>query len=611
MTGEAGPPLAPLTIAIGRDDEGYWMRVVDVPAEGSLSAPGNSGIVRATGSGAGRFTDAASLASAVAAAEREAPTPPRWVLDGAALPELLLRHGVRVDRCHDLGLVGRILATRGDAAERLRVGAAATAAPDQPEPAAPPPAADAAALFDLDEAGGPAGSGATPDEAIARYRHQLDVIDRARDGGALRLLAAAESAGRIVAAELGSAGVPFDVERHERLLIETLGERGPTGRPVKLEAAAVVVREALGAPRLHVDSHRDLLAALRAAGLPVRSTSAWELNDHEHPVIAPLQHYKHLSRLFTANGWSWRDDWVRGGRMRTGYVPGGVVTGRWATSGGGALQLPREVRAAVVADPGWKLIVADAAQLEPRILAALSGDERMARAGQARDLYQAFVDAGVVPTRGDAKLGLLGAMYGGTRGRSGELLPALQRAYPQALRFVETAARAGERGEQVVTRLGRFSPWPPDHDAGEGGGGSGSPDATGARAGGAGSSAQAARNWGRFTRNFVVQGTAAEWALAWLARIRQRVTLLGTGAGADAGAVAGASKRLVDVPLTGAPHLVYFLHDEIVVHAPAAVADEAAREVEAAAAWAGRLLFPDAPVAFPVTAAVVDVYADA
>ena len=36
----------------------------------------------------------------------------------------------------------------------------------------------------------------------------------------------------------------------------------------------------------------------------------------------------------------------------------------------------------------------------------------------------------------------------------------------------------------------------------------------------------AAREWGRFTRNFVVQGTAAEWSLIWLAEIRHRLAQL-------------------------------------------------------------------------------------
>src|SRR5690606_5147413 len=139
------------------------------------------------------------------------------------------------------------------------------------------------------------------------------------------------------------------------------------------------------------------------AGLRVTSTSKWELRDVEHPVVEPLLAYKSLSRLHTANGWAWLDEWVKDGRFRPVYVPAGVVTGRWASDGGGALQLPKHVRRAVLADPGWTLVVADASQLEPRVLAAMSGDIAMARAGRAHDMYQGMVDTGAVETRDQAK----------------------------------------------------------------------------------------------------------------------------------------------------------------------------------------------------------------
>src|SRR5690606_19988157 len=120
--------------------------------------------------------------------------------------------------------------------------------------------------------------------------------------------------------------------------------------------------------------------------------------EHDHPVIAPLLAYKKLMRLHTANGWAWLREWVADGRFRPVYVPGGVVTGRWASSGGGALQLPRQLRPAVRADPGWVLVVADVAQLEPRMLAAMSADTALADASRGRDLYAGIVDGGVVDT---------------------------------------------------------------------------------------------------------------------------------------------------------------------------------------------------------------------
>lgn len=511
--------------------------------------------------------DAIALAQLVSERERSAPAgdPIRWVWNSQDIVPRLLALGVRVGRCHDLRLAGRILITAGYLDASLDVADARGGAHPGD------------GLFDLDVE-----NPGTPDATRELFEAQLGALEAAdQEGprkGALAFLVGAESAGALVAAELRAAGMPFSVERHERVLVDVLGPRGAGGRPAKLEAAASAVRAALGEPTLNVDSPKDLLAALRRAGLDVASTSKWELWGKEHPVVEALLHYKRLHRLFTANGWTWRDEWIHGGRFRPDYVPGGVVTGRWATSGGGAMQLPKEIRNAVVADPGWKLIVADAAQLEPRILAAMSGDEAMARAGAQRDMYTAFVDRGVVPDRDSAKVAMLGAMYGATTGQSAVLLPGLERAYPRAMGLVASAARSGERGQQVHTWLGRTSPWPPAEFS--------------------------PRDFGRFTRNFIVQGTAAEWALTWMAGIRQRLAKLGTVAG-------GASGAVVDAPLEQTAHLAYFLHDEVVVHAPAEVAERAAAEVVAAAAEAGRLLFSGSQVTFPVVAHVVDSYGEA
>ena len=59
------------------------------------------------------------------------------------------------------------------------------------------------------------------------------------------------------------------------------------------------------------------------------------------------------------------------------------------------------------------------------------------------------------------------------------------------------------------------------------------------------------------------------------------------------------------------PHLVFFLHDEVVVHTPEHLVDEVGEAVRQAAAAAGRLLFGDFPIDFPLDVAVVRSWADA
>ncbi|MBT1675521.1 bifunctional 3'-5' exonuclease/DNA polymerase [Curtobacterium aurantiacum] len=512
----------------------------------------------------------------------------RWVWDDTArwYPAVLAAGG-RVGRCVDLRLGRRVLraalAARGSA---LAVAPADTL--DAPVAEARVVRPTQAQLFD-----DALFTASVPDDEVdpvAEFRAQLAAVAGSTAPGALRLLLTAESAGALVAAEMLHAGLPWRADVHERLLEDALGPRVPYGvRPRRLEEIAAVVRERLDDPGLNPDSPADVLKALRRVGLMVTSTRKWELQEIEHPVIEPLLEYKRLARLLTANGWTWLDDWIRDGRFHPKYVVGGVVTGRWAADGGGAMQLPKGIRGAVIADPGWKLVVADAAQLEPRVLAAMSGDRAMAAAGDGRDLYDGVVASGAVETRQQAKVAMLGAMYGATQGEGGRLVPRLVRAFPQALDMVERAARAGERGEPVTTLLGRTSPVPDDswfearNQAYTVEGTPAMQRAVESRA----------RSWGRFTRNFVVQGTAAEWALAWMGSLRSRLLARFPGA------------------VTDGPHLVFFVHDEIVVHAPAEHAEWVAQQIREAAVDAGRLLFQDFPVTFPLSVGVVGAYSEA
>ncbi|GAA5099055.1 bifunctional 3'-5' exonuclease/DNA polymerase [Microbacterium yannicii] len=525
----------------------------------------------------------ARLASWIA--DAEARWAPRWVWhDTPQWYGALLADGIRVARCHDLRLCHAILRESAlvDDAAAVRRAVEWDAAPSvDAEDAAP-------ALFELEQAQQPTGPPADADAAVAEFLRQRAAVEVSPEASRLRLLLAAESAGALVACEMRAAGLPWDAAAHDRILVETLGERPRGGgQPAKLAAAADRVRAALGDPTASLDSQPKLLRALHRAGVLVESTSRWELAEQRHPVIEPLLEYKKLSRLAAANGWTWLADWVADGRFRPVFVPGGVVTGRWASSGGGALQLPRQLREAVRADPGWRLVVADVAQLEPRVLAAMSSDTALAAAARGRDLYAGIVDSGAVATRQEAKIALLGAMYGATTGESGRLVPRLRRAYPRAMGLVDDAARVGEDGGVVSTWLGRSSPAPsPEWSAAQS-------RATEAEASGA--EEARARRWardrGRFTRNFVVQGTAAEWALAWLADLRGRLAALPPVSPEHAAPRSGPA-------FARQPHLAFFLHDEVIVHTPAEHADAAAEAVTEAAASAGRLLFGSFPVDF-------------
>jgi DNA polymerase-1 len=95
------------------------------------------------------------------------------------------------------------------------------------------------------------------------------------------------------------------------------------------------------------------------------------------------------------------------------------------------------------------------------------------------------------------------------------------------------------------------------------------------------------RAWGRFTRNFVVQASAADWASVLVATLRQRLAAL-----------------------DGCAQLVFFQHDEVVVEADERVAADAIHCVAGAGAEATRLVLGDVGVHVPLDARAVHSYAD-
>jgi DNA polymerase I len=533
---------------------------------------------------AGRLPETAARYEAEA---RERRQPLRWVWENTRdwYPQLL-RRNVTVERSHDVVLVRAILACSAYAAPTSYIEGLHAAPAEEPDELLPrqlpplPPAPDQYTLFD----DAPPPRGLPLEELVREFAAQQEAVSRSVRRGPLALLLAAESAGALIAAEMQHTGLPWRADIHDRILTGLLGPRPREGlRPEKLERLAAELRALLNNPALNPDSPQELLRALHRAGIEVRTTRSWELREQNHPAIEPLLAYKKLSRLLAANGWAWLDAWVEDGRFRPEYVVGGVVSGRWATRGGGALQIPKLIRGAVRPDPGHRLVVADAAQLEPRVLAALAQDSQLAQAAQGRDLYAGIAAQGFGGDRAKAKVAMLGAMYGATTGDSGRLMPQLARTYPKAIDVVERAARAGATGQVVSSHLGRSCPPPSDSWRR-------SQQSTTAQEQ---QRAEAmARSRGRFTRNFVVQASAAEWALCWLGELRRRLR-----ASAADGTAAG--------------ELVFFLHDEVMLHVPADRVDEACRHVTEAAAAATRLMFGRIPIEFAVNVSVVDSYADA
>ncbi len=389
--------------------------------------------------------------------------------------------------------------------------------------------------------------------------------------------ARAESTAELLCAELTADGLPIDRGEAEALVATYVGPRPRT----EAEAAeqrrrrdAEVLRHLPPGGTFDLRSPGQVRSLLRFVGIEVPDTRAWRLEQlrDAHPVVDALLTWRKAERVATTYGYGWLDEHVApDGRLRGEWSGADGAAGRM-TASAGLHNLPADLRPAVLAEPGHVFVRADLGQIEPRVLAAVSGDPALARATQDDDLYlpvagQLGVD------RATAKLAVLGTMYGQTTGLGAQLLPRLRD---------ELSRGHGDARRRRPGRAGRPRPAHPRRSA--------DPVRVGGRrrlrrarrprsGGGAGSLRAQRPDPGRGGR--AVQGV-----------------------GGDRAGPSGPRS-------TTTPSIVLCLHDELLVHAPEATGAEVAELLERCLQEAARRWAPGTPVRFVADIAVIARWSDA
>lgn len=526
---------------------------------------------------------------------------PRWVWWGRDTADALAAAGVPVGRCWDVATVHRLLAGvwRTDPARiwawlhdlpsaglprtgQLDLLSAAPAAGDPGEPVQPD------GYLRPEWAGGawsasPVRLARWAALALVAADLQQARLDARPDPTRARSTAHAESVAEYLCAELQRDGLPVDVARAEQLIAEAVGPRPVDAtaeeRLRRLRDDAVLAHAPPG-PRPDLRSPADVKALLRRVGFDLPDTRAWRLRQHaaDHPLIAALLTWRKAERIATTYGYRWLDEHVQGGRLRGEWSSSDGAAGRM-TASVGLHNMPAELRPAVAAEPGHAFVHADLGQIEPRILAAVSGDAAFVAATADADLYQP-VARRLGVARDQAKVGVLGAMYGGTTGNSGLALPRLRQEYPLAMATLEAAAERGRLGEPVLTIGGRLVRMWSGEQADDGDVGDPSARLDRAR--------QVAAARGRYARNALIQGAAAEFFKAWAVTFRARAHAAG-----------------LDAPI------VLCLHDELLIHAVDADAAAAATLLDAALAETAHRWSPEPAVRFVAGVSVVARWSDA
>lgn len=479
-------------------------------------------------------------------AQLESALHPRWTWWGIPTADMLVSGGLRVATCWDLAAAHRLI-FGGSRSEPAVVWAAAH---DLPLTAVP-------ATGQLDLLGDPGDDSGNRDDVVrpdgflrpewvsggwrrdpdrlatwaatavacaGRQRQLLEALDV---GGDAVRTAWSESAAELLCAELQVDGLPIDRARAEQIINATAGRRprdDDDARALRAERdAAVLTHVRSGVDLRNPAQVKELLAGF---GVDVPDTRSWRLEPlrASHPFIGALLDWRKAERIATTYGHSWLEANVVDGRLRGRWSGSDGAAGRM-TAQAGLHNLPAELRPAVAADAGHLFVRADLGQIEPRVLAVVSGDLGLGRAGGADDLY-APVAARLGVDRSVAKIAVLAAMYGQTSGTAGDALRGLQSAYPVAMRYLDAAYEDGRAGRDVRTHGGRLVRMPML---------SRELDEDGVRA------AQGGR--GRYARNAVVQGAAAEFFKIWAVTVRARAAALGA-------------------------RIVLCLHDELLVHTP-------------------------------------------
>ena len=416
-------------------------------------------------------------------------------------------------------------------------------------------------------AGEPGGGAARAEGGTAGPSGQVRRGSGGAGGASAVATVRAESTVELLCAELSADGLPMDRDAAEQVLAGFIGPR-PRG---DAEAAAMraardgaVLRHAPAGVTADLRSPVQVRSLLAAAGVEVPDTRAWRLEEFKDtsPLVAALLEWRKAERIATTYGYGWLDESLGpDGRLRGAWTGSDGAAGRM-TASNGLHNMPAAIRRAVIAAQGHLFVRADLGQIEPRVLAAVSGDPALALATQADDMYlPVATELGV--DRPTAKVAMIAAMYGQTTGHGGVAGRRMRAAYPVAMGYLDSADRAARAGRDLRTyggRLVRMS------------GGIASPARTAAR--------------GRYGRNALVQGAAAELFKMWAVTVRARGPALGA-------------------------RIVLCLHDELLVHVAEEHADAAAALVGDCLAETARRWAPRGDVRFIAETSVVRCWADA
>lgn len=198
-------------------------------------------------------------------------------------------------------------------------------------------------------------------------------------------------------ASMEYAGIHLDMKLWQRLTTEIEKERDQAlehlypyvGYPtVQLGLFETSVTEAF-----NFNSNKQVLALLKKNGIHVEGTSRGALAGYlDHPLVKEMLLYRHAMKVLTTFLYPLPDMiHPKTGRLHPHYGQSGAYSGRMSCGNPNIQQIPRELafRSCFTAPKGRKLVIADYSQIELRVIAQYTGDQRMIQAyKKGEDLHK-------------------------------------------------------------------------------------------------------------------------------------------------------------------------------------------------------------------------------
>src|SRR3954447_1515096 len=172
-------------------------------------------------------------------------------------------------------------------------------------------------------------------------------------------------------------------------------------------SAGVAQASLFGRAEINLDSQVQVSEALTGLGVPVpQTTRAWVLQPlaNDYPVVAKLLEYRGVAKSLSSFGENILEFIEpKTGRVHADFRQIGAPTGRFSCSNPNLQQIPHEpeYRRCFQAPDGKKLVIADYSQIELRILADFSEDQRFIDAFVSGEDFHAATAAQVFGIKTD------------------------------------------------------------------------------------------------------------------------------------------------------------------------------------------------------------------